>query len=722
MAVNLSPVGGVAAQFFDNSGQVLTGGKLYTYLAGTTTSAATYTTNSGLTANSNPIVLNAAGRVADSGEIWLSDSVNYKFVLQDQNSVQIAVWDNVTGINSNFLSYTLQEQTFTATQGQTVFTLTGGLQYTTATNNLAVFVNGSKQIAATNYIETSTTVFTFVTGLNVGDVVDAVISIPVATNVTNAVNVAYNPPFTSSVATNVQAKLAQTVSVMDFGAVGDGVTDDTAAIQAAITSLTNGGTIFFPTGNYVVATTLNLNSKTGIKFLGTAPENTSATKGSYLTLTASSGSRIIDARSSQGFSIESLGIVQTNSGFTGYVIDLSHGTSGLDSSYFNTYNCSFSATASTSIINLSLAIIVSIQACSFNGGLYQIVNNGSYSNVINITECTFQQYYNTPIYLSTGFPIAWNIIGCTFEQNNNSSVAALKIVAVVDGLTYLGNWHGDGNTTGTWINVSGSISSGTIQNNFFSTGNSGIVFTGSGASVGLNIENNTFSTLTTAVSYSGSSGGVYGDYCNNFIYTVTNTILGSPTIGRYQTQNVDSNRFAGTTILSNSAANGVGSTVSGTIFTVTSPSTASVAYRVQVPSTAGQFATIWNITGGSNIAYVLDNGNIANANNSYGAISDIKIKENIVDASPKLNKLLNVKVRQYNLKDNASLNQIGVIAQELETVFPSMVEEIKDIDADGNDLGTTTKTVKYSVFVPILIKAIQEQQEIIEQLKGKVGL
>ena len=114
MAVNLSPVGGVAAQFFDNSGQVLTGGKLYTYLAGTTTSAATYTTNSGLTANSNPIVLNAAGRVADSGEIWLSDSVNYKFVLQDQNSVQIAVWDNVTGINSNFLSYTLQEQTFTA--------------------------------------------------------------------------------------------------------------------------------------------------------------------------------------------------------------------------------------------------------------------------------------------------------------------------------------------------------------------------------------------------------------------------------------------------------------------------------------------------------------------------------------------------------------------------------------------------------------------------------
>jgi len=234
MAVNLSPVGGVAAQFFDNSGQVLTGGKLYSYLAGTTTPAATYTTNSGLTANSNPIVLNAAGRVADSGEIWLSDSVNYKFVLQDQNGVQIAVYDNVTGINSNFINYTLQAQTFTATQGQTAFTLTGGLQYIVATNNLAVFVNGSKQIVGTNYLETSTTVFTFLTGLNVGDVVEAVLSTTVATNVTNAVNVAYNPPFTSSVATNVQARLAQTISVKDFGAVCDGTTDDTAAVQAAI--------------------------------------------------------------------------------------------------------------------------------------------------------------------------------------------------------------------------------------------------------------------------------------------------------------------------------------------------------------------------------------------------------------------------------------------------------------------------------------------------------
>jgi hypothetical protein len=107
------------------------------------------------------------------------------------------------------------------------------------------------------------------------------------------------------------------------------------------------------------------------------------------------------------------------------------------------------------------------------------------------------------------------------------------------------------------------------------------------------------------------------------------------------------------------------------------------------------------------------NGNVKNANNSYGALSDVKLKENITDASPKLADLMQVRVRNYNLIDD-DVNQIGVIAQELETVFPSMVDENEDRDFDGNFLGTTTKGVKYSVFVPMLIKAIQEQQATIE--------
>lgn len=233
MAVNLSPVAGAAAQFFDNSGQVLTGGKLYTYDAGTTTPAPTYTNSSGATAQPNPIILNAAGRVPDSGEIWLADSVSYKFVLKDQNDVLIGTYDNLVGINSNFVNFTGEEEQQTATQGQTVFTL-ATLNYQPDTNNLLVFVNGSKQISGTNYVETSSTVITFVDGLNVGDVVDFCTATPINTTTLTAAQVTYLPSFGAAEQTTVQLKLEQYVSVNDFGAVGDGTTDDTAAVQAAI--------------------------------------------------------------------------------------------------------------------------------------------------------------------------------------------------------------------------------------------------------------------------------------------------------------------------------------------------------------------------------------------------------------------------------------------------------------------------------------------------------
>jgi hypothetical protein len=121
-----------------------------------------------------------------------------------------------------------------------------------------------------------------------------------------------------------------------------------------------------------------------------------------------------------------------------------------------------------------------------------------------------------------------------------------------------------------------------------------------------------------------------------------------------------------------------------------------------------------------NIA-IFGNGNVQNTNNSYGAISDIKLKENIVDATPKLEQLNRVRVVNFNLKSSPEQKQLGVIAQELENIFPGMVDEINDRDADGNVLETKTKSVKYSVFVPMLIKAMQEQQAIIETLTARIS-
>jgi hypothetical protein len=164
MALNLSPLGGAGWQFFDNNGVPLAGGLLYSYAAGTTTPLATYTTSSGSTANSNPIVLDAAGRPPN--EMWLT-AVAYKLVLKTSVGVQLWSMDNIAGLPSAG-----SQNDIVATAGQTAFTV--GFTYVVGNNSLSVLVNGSKQIVGLNYVETSSTVVTFIDGLNVGDVVEFV--------------------------------------------------------------------------------------------------------------------------------------------------------------------------------------------------------------------------------------------------------------------------------------------------------------------------------------------------------------------------------------------------------------------------------------------------------------------------------------------------------------------------------------------------------------------
>lgn len=209
MAVNLSLFAGAGAQFFDNSGVILSGGLVYTYAAGTTTPQTAYTTNSGSTAHTNPIVLDSAGRVASGGEIWLTDAIAYKFVLKTSAGVTIATYDNVTGNASGIYA------SFAASSGSS---LIGFIQ------------NG-----------------------------------------------------VGAVATTVQAKLRQTVSVKDFGAVGDGTTNDTAAIQLAVNyAASSGKTLVVPAGNYL-STTGDVYLSPGINIVGEGQGITTFTLGNGAT-------------------------------------------------------------------------------------------------------------------------------------------------------------------------------------------------------------------------------------------------------------------------------------------------------------------------------------------------------------------------------------------------------------------------------------------------------
>jgi hypothetical protein len=118
---------------------------------------------------------------------------------------------------------------------------------------------------------------------------------------------------------------------------------------------------------------------------------------------------------------------------------------------------------------------------------------------------------------------------------------------------------------------------------------------------------------------------------------------------------------------------------------------------------------------------VANDGDVTNTNNSYGGISDIKLKENIVDASSQWADMKALQVRKYNFKEGQTHTQIGLVAQEVELVSPGLVSESPDRDEDGNDLGTVTKSVNYSVLYMKAVKALQEAMERIETLEAKVA-
>jgi hypothetical protein len=128
--------------------------------------------------------------------------------------------------------------------------------------------------------------------------------------------------------------------------------------------------------------------------------------------------------------------------------------------------------------------------------------------------------------------------------------------------------------------------------------------------------------------------------------------------------------------------------------------------------------------GVANRFFVYGNGNVANTNNSYGAISDVKLKENIIDASSQWNDLKALRVRNYNFKAETGQQthtQIGLVAQEVEVVSPGLIYESPDLDAEGNDLGTVTKSVNYSVLYMKAVKALQEAMERIEVLEQRLS-
>jgi len=235
MSVTLSLFAGVGAQFLDNNGLPLSGGQIYTYNAGTTTPLATYTTNLGTIAQPNPIILNASGRIP-VGELWLLNGYGYKFVVEDSNNVLIGTYDNVP-----------------SSAQPPITNDASSIYYEEGNSTIAgLFVIGD------TYLITSigTTNFQLI-----GAASNTVGIHFIATGVGTGTG-------TAQLSRTVQSKLQESVSVKDFGAIGNGTTDDTVAFQNAIDYVKanagqfsgNQGSVFIPAGNYLITKSLNCTS------------------------------------------------------------------------------------------------------------------------------------------------------------------------------------------------------------------------------------------------------------------------------------------------------------------------------------------------------------------------------------------------------------------------------------------------------------------------------
>jgi hypothetical protein len=169
-------------------------------------------------------------------------------------------------------------------------------------------------------------------------------------------------------------------------------------------------------------------------------------------------------------------------------------------------------------------------------------------------------------------------------------------------------------------------------------------------------------------------------------------------------------------------------------------------------NTNAEYNLLLIATGSGTEFRVQDNGNVFNTNNSYGALSDERVKQNITDANSQWDDVKALKIRNFKLKSDPTKTQLGIVAQELETANMSgLVEESKPEkehvahhsdfgtiedgtadngatpikDGDGNitgyeDLfteGQKVKSVKYSVLYMKAIKCLQEAITKIETLE-----
>ncbi len=119
-------------------------------------------------------------------------------------------------------------------------------------------------------------------------------------------------------------------------------------------------------------------------------------------------------------------------------------------------------------------------------------------------------------------------------------------------------------------------------------------------------------------------------------------------------------------------------------------------------------------------------GDVKNANGTYGTISDLKLKQDITDARSYWDDFKALRFKKYRLKKDVEEDEnadyrFGLIAQDVESIFPSLVKDSTDFNLDGTPTDTVTKSIKSSILSQIGLRVVQELQTRLEAAEAKIA-
>ena len=311
------------------------------------------------------------------------------------------------------------------------------------------------------------------------------------------------------------------------------------------------------------------------------------------------------------------------------------------------------------------------------------------------------------------------ISGTTINNNANNKVITGSGTAntlegeanlTFDGGTLTVKDDANGATTETLVLTNGTSANPSYSNLVFKTGG------------------NTSGCWIKGVQASGGNDGRLEFHTNN-----------SGTVGERMRILYDGNIAIGTTSASQSAKVSIESSgnVPAMCVESTNGSQTSKVFKVYCArNTTNGTYDLANFDGTSQTKMLIrDSGNVNNVNNGYGAISDERIKQNIIDAKSQWDDIKAIKVRNFKLKSDTTKTQLGVIAQELEDSgmnglvadAPPTKEHVSyssdfgSIDEEGVfTQGERVKEVKYSVLYMKAIKCLQEAMAKIETLETEM--